>query len=96
MNTVTIYDVARIMLVFAGAGGLGWAIVTSQPPATFAGILSGVAALMAYLTSEQTKALADKVEVIHAATNSMKDALVKSTGEASFAEGREAGRAEEK
>ena len=37
-----------------------------------------------------------KVEKIHKATNSMKDALIKSTGESSFAAGREAGRDESK
>jgi hypothetical protein len=37
-----------------------------------------------------------KIEKVHKATNSMKDALVKSTGESSFAAGREAGRDESK
>jgi hypothetical protein len=35
-----------------------------------------------------------KIEKIHKATNSMKDALVESTKKSSFAEGREAGRDE--
>jgi hypothetical protein len=35
-----------------------------------------------------------KIEKVHKATNSMHDALIKSTGESSFAAGREAGRGE--
>jgi hypothetical protein len=37
-----------------------------------------------------------KIEKVHKATNSMHDALIKSTGESSFAAGREAGRDESK
>jgi len=37
-----------------------------------------------------------KIEKVHKATNSMKDALIKTTGESSFAAGREAGREEAK
>ncbi|MES2342332.1 MAG: hypothetical protein V4597_11685 [Pseudomonadota bacterium] len=48
---------------------------------------------------ENTKAvlaLKADVEEIHAATNSMKDALVKATGDAAFAAGKESGAAEQK
>lgn len=37
-----------------------------------------------------------RIEKIHKATNSMHDAIVKTSGDARFAEGRESGRAESK
>ena len=36
---------------------------------------------------EQFKALGEKVEIVHRATNSMKDELVKVTGESEYAKG---------
>lgn len=45
---------------------------------------------------QETVKLADKVEVIHKATNSMHDAVVAATAKANFAEGVAIGKAEEK
>lgn len=94
----SIYDAARVVLILAGVAGFGWGLVTQQPPTTFAVVLSGVGALMAYTTSEQNRgqsvlvsdkasAISDKVDVIKKATDGMSTALVASTAKASFAEG---------
>ena len=94
----SIYDAARVALILAGAAGFGWGLVTQQPGTTFAVILSGVGALMAYITSEQTRTvatavssqsavIADKVDVIKANTDGMSKALVASTAKASYIEG---------
>ena len=56
-------------------------------------ILSGTAAVIAALAKMKVSQLSHQVDEIHIATNSMKDELVKATSKASFAEGREAGRA---
>lgn len=52
-------------------------------------IVAGIA-LASYVQSRRN---ASKIEEIHKATNSMKDALVKSTGDESFARGVRAGEA---
>lgn len=64
-------------------------------------VLSGVAAIMARRTvaaiavvSDKVVAVESKVEVVHAATNSMKDKLVAITADKSFAEGLKEGREE--
>lgn len=67
-----------------------------DPNLTLLGIamLNAFTAVMAYLArrdAKETKVLAKQVEV---ATNSMKDALVRTTGEAAHAAGKEEGRIE--
>lgn len=53
--------------------------------ATFIAVVGNLA--IAFINS-------NKIEAIHVATNSMKDALVKTTGDAARAEGKEEGRIE--
>jgi len=53
--------------------------------------VSAVYSVRAHMSAKRTEALGRQIEV---ATNSMKDALVKATGDAKLAEGRELGRQE--
>lgn len=61
------------------------------------GILAGVAAILSiFWNGRRISSVESKVEIVHKATNSMKDELVKVTGEAEHAKGKLEGAQEEK
>ena len=58
-------------------------------------LINAYTAWISFRTHEATVKVAENVQVIEKATNSMKDALVASTQKAAFAEGKESGRLQE-
>jgi len=78
-----------------------WVVLLTALGSLCSAILSGLAAFLAALAKIKSEknvkkldVMAEHVQQIEKATNSMKDALVKATGEARFAEGKEAGKNE--
>lgn len=79
--------------------GSEWAMILTAMSSLVAATLSGLAVLLTiwvkadvHLARAEVDVVKDDVRKIEIATNSMKDALVKATGEAKFAEGASAER----
>ena len=96
-----------LIVMFADASSTEIALVITAVTGLVSAILSGFATVFAALAkwksdensqhlqnvSAENKANAGNIAKIEVATNSMKDALVKATGDAAFAEGKAAGKA---
>ena len=80
-----------------------WVAIIHALAMLITAITAGTAAVMAAMAKNRASAVLEKtnrlgvaLEVVHQATNSMKDALVKSTSESSHAAGEKQGRADER
>ncbi len=77
-----------------------WTAFFANLPALVASLIALVSAIAAFVQSlrngEKAAVLAEKIEVVHRATNSIKDELVASTARAAHAEGLAEGTARER
>lgn len=72
------------------------ALVITAMASLVAAIFAGVASIMSIRNAAHLQVVKEDVHKIELATNSMKDQLVKATGDAAHAEGKAEGKAEQK